>query len=501
MSRDLDRRDRPCEPEGGPPSFDEILVEQLKRAPWFVCSLVFHALVFLVISTLLVDAPPSEANAVVRADVVDRPHEEFEDVDPEVDEPDPEELPEPDVTLTESPETPDEFPDDAAMPDDESLADSPFELKATSPLIGGPGGAGSFFGDRRGGPRRKGGGERAERAVTWGLDWLARHQSEDGSWDSDGFQARCRGNVCEGKGHPLYDAGLSGIALLAFLGAGHTHVRGEYRDTVRNGLRYLTTIQDPEGCFGIRSAPNFTYGHAICTLAMTEAYGLTRFPLFERPAERGLDFIERCRNPYSAWRYGVAPGDDDTSVTGWMVMALKSAEGAGLKVDPTALSGARAFFDSVTDENGRVGYTRRGNGPVRIEGKDAEFPAEHSEALTAVGVVSRVFLKEDPATSEKIQLGADLLARCLPAWEPEKLEFYYWYYGTLAMHQVGGPRFDRWNKAMQAAVIETQVKDGDAKGSWPPADAWGEEGGRVYSTALLTLCLEVYYRYPRVFGG
>ena len=485
------------------PEFSEILVAQLKRAPWFVCSLLFHALLFLVIATLVVPVVAPERGLDIRAAVTEKPVESFEEIPldvPEVAAPD-DDVPE--AVLDKIPVTDDaDEADFDEAPADEAFADSAFpNVLAGLPLIGPGGGGGGFIGDR---VRRRGrgtGDPRGERAVEWGLEWLAKHQSPDGSWDSDGFQAQCRTNVCDGKGHPLNDAGLTGLALLAFLGAGYTHNFGRHRETVRNGLRYLANIQDPEGSFGSRTAPNFTYGHAICTLAMTEAYGLTQFALFKGPAQKGLDFISKCRNPYAAWRYGVQPGDNDSSVTGWMVMALKSGESAGLQVNPDDYEGARDFIDSVTDEDGKVGYTQRGNGPVRLEGKQEEFPDRFSEALTAVGVASRVFLKEDPAKSEAIRKGADLLIAKLPAWEPPKLDFYYWYYGTLAMYQVGGKHFEQWNKAMQEAVIKTQATEGDEKGSWPAKDAWGEEGGRIYSTALLTMCLEVYYRYGRVFGA
>jgi hypothetical protein len=69
------------------------------------------------------------------------------------------------------------------------------------------------------------------------------------------------------------------------------------------------------------------------------------------------------------------------------------------------------------------------------------------------------------------------------------------------MFQVGGPGWASWNSKLQAAVVETQRGDGNFAGSWDNIDPWGEDGGRVYSTALMTLCMEVYYRYPRVFGG
>ena len=51
---------------------------------------------------------------------------------------------------------------------------------------------------------------------------------------------------------------------------------------------------------------------------------------------------------------------------------------------------------------------------------------------------------------------------------------------------------------MKKAVLESQRKDGDAKGSWDPVGPWGYSGGRVYSTALMTMCLEIVYRYPNV---
>ncbi|MBI1850759.1 MAG: hypothetical protein HYR85_10485 [Planctomycetes bacterium] len=310
----------------------------------------------------------------------------------------------------------------------------------------------------------------------------------------------CKTNQCSGKGGPLYDAGVSGLALLAFLGAGYTHDSGRFKDTVKKGLRYLVKIQDPEGCFGGRSANNFTYGHAICTLAMAEAYGLTNSTLFKEPAQKGVDFIGQCKNPYKAWRYGIRPGENDMSVTGWMVMALKSAKMAGLNYNPNDLKDALNFIDEITDSYGKTGYTMQGNGPVRTEGKQEEFPSDNSEAMTAAAVLCRILMGEDPTTSDKVKKGVGLMVKKLPVWEKPKLDFYYWYYGTLAMYQAGGSEWNEWNKAMQGAIIDKMRKDGDEKGSWDPDDCWGEEGGRIYSTALLTMCLEVYYRYDRVFG-
>ena len=76
---------------------------------------------------------------------------------------------------------------------------------------------------------------------------------------------------------------------------------------------------------------------------------------------------------------------------------------------------------------------------------------------------------------------------------------YYWYYATQVMHNLGGPEWDDWNRAMRRVLIETQCSDGCAMGSWDPErptpDIWGIKGGRIVTTALSTLTLEVYYRY------
>jgi hypothetical protein len=374
-----------------------------------------------------------------------------------------------------------------------------------SAIAGGPfGGRGQ---GRRGLRRRYGGAGTAE-AVELGLDWLARHQTEDGGfWDCDGFSARCSGRVCDGKGYPLYDPGVTGLAVLAFLGAGNTHTSGKYGPAIGAALKYLKRIQDKEGCFGPQTG-HYMYNHAICTLAMAEAYGMTRSPLLRRPVEKALSFLYRAQNPSPSgqgklgWRYTIQPGDNDTSVTGWVVMALKSAKAAGIEVPREVLDGARSWVDLMTDPTtGRVGYVQKGVSPVRAPGREETWPRSRSEAITAVGMLTRIFLGESPDESETIRKGAALCLERLPAWNETdgSIDHYYWYAGTLAMFQVGGRDWATWNRAMKHAIVDHQRKDGCARGSWDPLGPWGDDGGRVYATAVMTMCLEVYYRYGKVF--
>ncbi|MEZ6197383.1 MAG: prenyltransferase/squalene oxidase repeat-containing protein [Planctomycetota bacterium] len=356
-------------------------------------------------------------------------------------------------------------------------------------------------------------GRRGRTAIDMALNWLARHQSPDGRWDADGFMNHgdpALGPLCDGPGDALHDVGLTGLALLNFLGAGETHRSGEYRDTVRRAQTWLLGQQDAEGCFGSRSTAQFTYDHAIAALALCEAYGLTKSPLLKDGATRGVRFCLASQNPGAAWRYGVADGESDTSVTGWMLMVFVSAEMAGIPVGEAPKRWALDWLEEMTDPGtGRTGYRERGGRPSRAESRRAAFPVAESEAPTAVALLSRVLGGQDPAKHRTLRSGAELLRAKLPRWNESEgsIDMYYWYYGTLAMYQVGGKHWDAWHRALEDAVVETQRGSRDEgepdnfTGSWDPKGAWGENGGRVYSTAIMTLSLEVYYLYGKVFGA
>jgi biopolymer transport protein ExbD len=403
--------------------------------------------------------------------------------------------------------------------------DLPFEGPADNGLLGLGGGAGGAFRGRGGARNLRAAGSgratAAEQAVEKALRWLAAHQSPDGGWSAEGFGAWCDGKEAsgtrpEGPGKALYDTGVTGLALCAFLGAGYTN-RGshEFAKVVSKGLRYLKNVQDAEGCFGPRTSQRYSYNHAIATLAMVEAYGMTESSIFKGPAAKGLDFVAIMRNPDSAWRYGVKPGDSDTSVTGWMMMALKSAalvnadsvkqgKPPPLAIDVEGFTGVRAWIDKVTDPDyGRVGYIQRGTGPARSTEMIDRFPTDKSESMTAVGILARVYLGEDPKQSDMIRKGVRLCLDLLPSWNTTdgSIDMYYWYYATLALHQVGGDAWKKWNEAAVPAFLAGQRTDTDPcayQGSWDPVDPWGPDGGRVYSTALMALCLETPNRYERI---
>jgi len=349
------------------------------------------------------------------------------------------------------------------------------------------------FGYRDGGGRKRavarfGGSPATESAVEAALRWLKRHQEADGSWDAAKYDAS--------QSNTRIRVGCTALSLLAFLGAGHTEKTGKFRDNVKRAQAWLMKLQKPNGLIAERvsggSGASVGYNHAIAGLALAESYGMAKNPEVGKAAQKAIDYsINIHQNPYSGWRYD-ARESNDTSVTGWFVMQLKSAKVAGLKVDNAGFQGATNFLNKVTTKEGGTGYTSASNS---------------QNAMTAVGMVCRQFMgsrNEDPV----LQGGAKLLLRATPQWQDARSQFgrergfYYWYYGTLSMFQMGGDYWKGWNKDMKSTLLTNQRKGGpldgstdDVDGSWDPESWIDKYGGRVMTTAMGALSLEVYYRY------
>lgn len=313
------------------------------------------------------------------------------------------------------------------------------------------------------------------------LAWLEKQQRPDGSWHGDGEYER-------------NDVGLTGLALLALMSGGETPASGARADSVQRGVKWLISQQDAdEGVIGKREGHSWAYDHAIAAQALCVALRRTPNDELKHAAQRSVNFIALMRNPYGAWRYSYPPtGDNDTSVTGWMVEALSSAQAAGLTIDQGAFANARHWIDDVTDPaTGRVGYDTIGSRSSRITGINDEFPTDRHEAMTASGMVTRMNSGQNAAATPMLAKHADLLRRSLPEWgEQDKLvDEYYWYFGSLAAKRMGGKMWEAWSRSANVALLSGQTQSGDAKGAWDALGPWGYAGGRVFSTALNALSL------------
>jgi hypothetical protein len=276
--------------------------------------------------------------------------------------------------------------------------------------------------------------------------------------------------------------GATGLALLCYYGWGVRHDRkGQYQNDAIKGINWLLKQQKSNGALAVRGQ---MYAHAIATIALCEAYGLTKDPRIKPVAQKAIAYTIAAQHPaLGGWRY--SPGQQpDTSVTGWQFMALHSARMAGLKVPEKSFELARRWLGSMSGgkDGGLYGY---------------QAPNKISRAMVPTGMFCRQLDLVSPGDPRMLE-GARFIGR-YPMREANP-DLYYVYYATLALYQHQGPVWDEWNKKLKAVLLQIQRKDGPAAGSWDLSSKMAKDGGRVISTTLATLSLEVYYRFLPMYG-
>lgn len=405
---------------------------------------------------------------------------------------------------------------------------------------------------RRDAALKFGGTRESETAVERSLRWLAANQSADGNWNAEEqgagrLEKDENGRAFVGRGA---DTGLTALVVLSFLGAGYTHEGGRYAPDVDRAIDWLIRQQGDDGNLcGNAEVYGRMYCHAMATYALAEAYGMQQDEIlgpiiepdvFHLPSEvailsatriagavtaqpaliltvaeddprrqaaeqyayslrrvddlrlrsalsKAVSFTIGMQDPTSGgWRYRRLQ-EGDVSMFGWQMMSLKSAELAGVAVPSRVTTRMRDFLEAVKqgDHGGLFGYRRN----VVRNGQNTEpvTPTMTAEALFCQQMLG--YPRESEASRESIEFLMSNSPRL------SEMNFYYWYYGTLAMYQYGGRPWQDWNAAVRDLLVSEQVQNGPNAGSWDPNDRWGRNGGRLYSTALATLTLEVYYRF------
>lgn len=330
-----------------------------------------------------------------------------------------------------------------------------------------------------------GGTEGSEKSVALALAWLAEHQLSNGSWSYQLNHCPSCGGKCRDSGSNGSTIAATAMGLLPFLAAGNTPTTGKYKRVVDRGLSYLLSQgKEEEGGLSFRDGPGNMYSHGLATITLCETYAMLsardrgRFRSLEYAVQEATRYIEYCQASDGGWRYTPKqPGD--TSVTGWMMMGLKSAEMAGLDVDPRSVLGCRSFLrDVVGMEDGQRYSYRSGEG--------------ESLATDSIGLLCRLYL-DWRVDNPTLQAGARRLAESTRNLDNP----YYNYYVSQLLHHIGGKVWNNWNYEMREKLIAAQCMDGHERGSWFPEtpDGHCQSGGRLYATALNCLVLEVYYRH------
>ncbi|QDT37897.1 prenyltransferase/squalene oxidase repeat-containing protein [Stratiformator vulcanicus] len=319
-----------------------------------------------------------------------------------------------------------------------------------------------------------GGSDLTEAAVERGLRWLKNVQLDDGGWDFRKIRDAPE------PGYSGNRVAATSMALLSFLGAGHSHKQSpKYRATVFRALKFLKQELNPDRATNwdgdARGKPSPSmYAHCLAVLALSEAYVMTGDESLRPFVEATTRFLTQAQHERGGWRY--RPKErGDTSVVGWAVMAIVSARAGGVEVPRMTFVKSNQFLDSVSADDGAMyGYMS----PAR------------RKSTTPVGLLSRMYLGWNRSESA-LKRGVAHLDR----FGPDTDDMYYNYYATQVMHHWGKADWVRWNNRMKAQLLQTQTRGGLHHGSWDVADRHGNTGGRLYMTCLCLMTLEVYYRH------
>lgn len=297
----------------------------------------------------------------------------------------------------------------------------------------------------------------AQAAVEKGLDYLAKSQLPDGTWPDQ-----------YGK-----SPAVVGLVAMAFMAHGEEPGRGKYKDVLDKAIDYILKNAQANGLI-TREGSQPMYDHGFATLALAEAYGMSKREGLERALLMAVRLIERVQNPQGGWRYQPRPADADITVTGCQLMALRAARNAGVNVQSEVVRRGLDYVKTCACSDGGFAYQPGGGS---------------GKARTGIGILLLQALGEPELPL--VAAGADYLARNPP--QAGETYFYYGlYYCSQAMFQKGGEHWKTWREKMLEAALPIQ----NADGSWPER---GDSGGKTYATAMAIMALEVEWKLLPIF--
>ncbi len=305
------------------------------------------------------------------------------------------------------------------------------------------------------------------KSIEKGLEYLARKQNRDGSWDS-GSQYRM---------HP----GITALACLAFMAGGNLPDEGKYSENVRRGLNFILKCVTKDGLIISTPVSNPMYGHGYATLFLAEVYGMTGDRDLKPYLRKAVNLILNSQKNDDGWRYSPDKrGDSDISVTVIQLMALRAARNAGIDIPASVIERGIGYIEKSRCEDGGFAYT--------LTHKRSGF------ARTAAGVMSLYLAGKYQAGG--IDEGLKYLDEYRADDAREKGRMVHWfyyghYYAAQAMFQAGGSYWRNWFSWIRAELLRRQTSEG----------AWSDDSraGPVFATSMALMILEIPYRYLPIF--
>jgi hypothetical protein len=302
-------------------------------------------------------------------------------------------------------------------------------------------------------------------SIDRGLEFLAARQRKDGGWHANNA--------------------INSLALLAFMGRGHTPGRGRYPDVLEKGKKFvLANAQDNPKGYLAQFGGGSMYEHGLTTLALAEMYGMDPDPELENRLRAAVTLIEKTQSPRGGWRYSPSPDNQDLSVTVMQIVALRAANNAEIPVSQKVIDNAIAYVKSCNYPAGGYGYEGPGQGGP----------------TSAAGVLSLQLLGKpnDPGIPKTMDyLKSFLRATPKEQWENHGLGYFYYfhYYAMQAHYQYGGTHWNNWHPMIRDALLLKQNADGSWDVPAGSSEAAHTDPNKVYPTAMACLVLDIYLHF------
>ncbi len=316
--------------------------------------------------------------------------------------------------------------------------------------------------------------DKVDDAVRRGVDFLLRTQNEDGSFGPDKRK---------------HKTAMTSLSLLAMAAVGRLPANDtEAGHAVRRGVDFILQDdrQNDNGYYGHQDDSRM-YGHGITTLMLSALLGMgadaEQDDLIRQRLEKAIDLILLAQNTkenskfYGGWRYRPGSNQGDMSLTCWQLMALRSANNAGLEIPSEAIDRAVVFLKNCYYEKSRQFTYRPGQKGGRY--------SDTSMAVLSLQVSGRYEAKE-------VIQASDWLLKYDLNWS-DKWFLYGTYYYAQGMYQRGGAHADHAEAAVAQMLLPRQREDGSWRGKFK------NEQEPVYATAMALLALSVKYHYLPIY--